>query len=181
MTNTKSFRASKELDKALQNVSSELGLTISDTIIKLLEESLNLREKDKDSDSTFLKNACPALVELEDGYHCVIKAPQQKKLGDGSLKDARLICEAHDEIMKLKNENQLLKNELSKVKVIKIPSCMLGGRLSEDGTQIHCPRGNVNRNVDVENWCKILKNGANCDHLNWSTIEVKGKLPTPDL
>ncbi len=33
---------------------------------------------------------------------------------------------------------------------------------------------------EVNSWCKVLRNGANCECLRWSTMTVKGKLTEKD-
>jgi len=65
--------------------------------------------------------------------------------------------------------------------IVKIPSCIHGGRLSDDSKKIYCKNPKMSAQFrDVNNWCKGLRNGANCKGLRWATMTVKGKLTEKD-
>jgi hypothetical protein len=65
--------------------------------------------------------------------------------------------------------------------IVKIPSCIHGGRLSDDGKKLYCNHPKRSAQFrDVNNWCKGLRNGANCKSLRWVTLEVKGKITEKD-
>ncbi len=74
-----------------------------------------------------------------------------------------------------------LKAKVSQGTIVKVPSCIHGGQLSDDGKKMYCKDPKVS-NVyrDVHNWCKVMRNGANCKSLRWTTITAKGQFADPE-
>lgn len=149
----------ENLKKILQKTAQEKQKTMTELTIEALKQYLN--------QYNFLDVACVALVYLNGGFHCVKNAPSQKKLGDGSPHDAKLICEACEEMKKSQNELIQLKTKLQEGLTLEIPYCIEGGITNEKLTQIYCPK--------IKDWrtikqCKTLLNGANCKSFKYITI-----------
>lgn len=79
---------------------------------------------------------------------------------------------------KVKQLDALIKNGI----IVDLPSCIQGGPTQGDGKKIkiYCKHSNMPAQYrSVEKWCKVMKNGANCDSLRWTRHSIKGKLPEP--
>jgi len=85
-----------------------------------------------------------------------------------------------------RTQKRELKNALNELKTTKekyanginarIPSCVRGGQLSTDGKKIMCKDPKKSPQYrDVNKFCKIIKGGANCEYLRWTTIMIQGK------
>ena len=124
---------------------------------------------------------CPALAETDkDGFVCCRNAPSQKKLGDGKSGDMLEVCGACVRIKGILEEIDLLREQVKTGIVVDLPSCIHGGRLSDDGKKLYCKNSKMEaRFRSVHNWCKKLKKGANCDGLRWTRVEAKGKFAEP--
>lgn len=125
---------------------------------------------------------CPALADTwKDGFVCCLKAPSQKKLGDGNSGDKKQVCGACIRIKGIIEERDLLREQVKAGIVVDIPSCIHGGQVSDDGKKLYCKNSNMEaRYRSVKNWCKVLKKGANCDGLRWTRVEAKGKFAEPE-
>ena len=91
-------------------------------------------------------------------------------------------CKARIELKKkAKQIDALIKNGI----IIDLPSCIHGGQTQGDGKmmKIYCKNtklsGSFGSYKSVNKFCKVMKNGANCDSLRWTRHSIKGKLPEP--
>ena len=125
---------------------------------------------------------CPALADTDkDGFVCCRNAPTQKKLGDGKSGDMKEVCGACVRIKGIIEERDLLREQVKAGIVVDIPSCIHGGRLSDDGKKLYCKNAKMQAQFrSVHKWCKVLKKGANCDGLRWTRVEAKGKFAKPE-
>ena len=125
---------------------------------------------------------CPALAEINKvGFVCCRNAPTQKKLGDGESEDMKAVCGACVRVKGLIEERDLLREQVKAGIVVDIPSCIHGGRLSEDSKKLYCQNAKmIAQYRSVKNWCKVMKKGANCDGLRWTRVEAKGKFADPE-
>ena len=170
-----------EIDKILRDLANINGKNITDTLIELIKSTT---ESKQDNDYKMLDDACIFLDHLyftdskKTGLYCTENAPKHIRLGDGSIQDAEKLCKSCRIKKGLIEENKKLKQQIESNTVIPIPSCTQGGRLSDDGKKLWCQR--TMQYEDVHKWCKVVKNGANCEYLRWTQIEVKGKLPGAD-
>ena len=125
---------------------------------------------------------CPALADTDkDGFVCCRNAPSQKKLGDGKSGDMKEVCGACVRIKGIIEERDLLREQVKAGIVVDIPSCMHGGRLSDDGKKLYCKNSKMIAQFrSVHKWCKTLKKGANCDGLRWTRVEAQGKFAEPE-
>ena len=137
-----------------------------------------------------LDDACPALAYGEDEkgvgvYSCVWfkegAPPSIKILGKTEELQAKrcAACGRTEEIKKgiTEYEAQIktLKSRVAQGVIVKVPSCIHGGALSSDGKSLYCKNPKLSaQNRSVENWCKVLRNGANCQSLRWATLDLKG-------
>lgn len=163
-----SFRPRNDQEDALNKLIEEKG---SQTEAGRYLLDLHIQKENK---FAFLDNSCPALCQGDKEYLCVWgregRPPQITKLGieRSSISD---ICDSCKETLKLKEENKQLKAQIEHGVVVQIPSCANGGRISDDGKKLWCPR--TMQYEDVHKWCKVLKGGANCEHLRWTQIVAK--------
>ena len=120
---------------------------------------------------------CLALAETEkDGFVCCRNAPSQKKLGDGKSGDMKEVCGACVRVKGIIEERDLLREQVKAGIVVDIPSCIHGGQVSDDGKKLYCKNPNMPAQYrSVNNWCKVMKKGANCDGLRWTRVEAQGK------
>lgn len=136
---------------------------------------------------------CPAVAVGKDSkgkfvYQCVWQTkrnspPLRKILGD-TEELANAVCRACNKTASI-NEGvddyvrqiEKLKEQVQHGGVVKVPSCIHGGRLSDDGKKLYCKDPKMSaQNQVVDTWCKTLRDGANCKSLRWTTIHMKGKL-----
>ncbi len=116
---------------------------------------------------------CPALAHTDkDGYVCCLNAPSQKKLGNGSYEDMIEVCQAHQRIKGVLDQNKLFLEQVKEGTPVKIPQCLKGGKLHEDGDKLYCPNVGEFRTPEV---CQ--KSG--CRELRFTTLTVKGILKDP--
>jgi len=183
MPKTIGFRPTEEQELEIIKTMQQKGCTKSDALKHLLDLTL----KKLDADYTFFENPCPALTygtTDDPQYECVWgregRTPDIKKLGK-DLTKIKYRCQSCTKTLELKKENRDLREQITKGMIMKIPSCILGGKISEDGKKLYCNM--VYEYRDAHKVCKTLKNlknGANCKNLRWTTITVKGKLPEKD-
>jgi hypothetical protein len=145
-------------------------INIDDLISKIKEEADEIKKIGVESEA----DVCIALADLNDGYHCMIKPPMQRKLGDGSLEDQQTACAVCMRVKGLITENEMMRKQLNNDIVITIPNCINGGILKGDGDKLYCPLFGAVRDV---NYCKTKRNGANCQWLRWSHMKIKGRTP----
>lgn len=178
-----------ETDKILQDLADKNGKNITDTIIELIEntkKSERMHNKQK-----ILENKCPVLVNLisdepkKTGHYCAKNPSNPKKLGDGSIENALVLCKIYHEIEDIMKEN----NELKKECIIKIPYCthkevddvytvywdgnvfrekMYQLALLED--EFNCP---IFKESITKKKCMKTKNGVQCKYLKYVTINVQ--------
>ena len=139
---------------------------------------------------------CGAVATAKDSkdkfiYRCVWnqnnRPPQIKQLGDteemasaacSACNKTRSIIEGIDEYEK---QIERLAAQVKSGVVVKVPSCIHGGRISDDGKTLYCKNPKFEaRNRSVENWCKVMIKGANCHSLRWATLVVKGRFVDPE-
>ena len=128
-----------------------------------------------------LDSDCPALAWTEkDGFVCCRNAPTQKKLGDGLETDMSSVCSACERIKGVIEERDKLREQVKHGTIVDLPSCIHGGKVSEDGKSIYCKNPKLSAKYrDVNKFCKVLRNGANCSSLRWTRVTVKGKFADP--
>lgn len=128
-----------------------------------------------------LDSDCPALAwTKKDGFVCCRNAPTQKKLGDGLESDMSSVCSACERIKGVIEERDKLREQVKHGMIVDLPSCIHGGKVTEDGKKIYCQNPELSAQYrDVNKFCKVLRNGANCSSLRWTRIEVKGKFADP--
>jgi hypothetical protein len=80
-----SARISTKLYLGFEDVGQKLNKNLTDTLKQLIQEGITRHLE---------PTGCLARVDLNDGSHCLVYAPEAVKLGDGSLHDAALICAA---------------------------------------------------------------------------------------
>jgi len=140
---------------------------------------------------------CPAVAVGKDSkgkfiYRCVWskkaqgRPPDIKVLGDTeSLANSACTgCNRTESILKGIDDyvKQIaeLRKEVSQGAIVKVPSCIHGGQLSDDGKKLYCKDKDLSAQYrDVHKHCKVLRNGANCKSLRWTTIHAKGKFADP--
>ena len=160
-----------------------------------LRDALNLVDENRSQERArnkfaALDDACPALNHDEDkkDFVCVWarlnKPPIVKRLGK-DYDEAEIICvacgrtrEILEGIAGYEDEIKTLRAEVGRGVVVRIPSCMEGGRISDDGKKLYCAR--TTTFVSVQNHCKVLRRGANCKSLRWTTLSVKGEFAEPE-
>ena len=143
----------------------------------------NIEETERPARAKRIKSEdCPALAETDkDGFVCCRNAPSQKKLGDGKSGDMKEVCGACVRIKGIIEERDLLREQVKAGIVVDIPSCIQGGRLSDDGKRLYCKNPKLTAQYrSVKNWCKVMKKGANCDGLRWTRVDAKGKFADPE-
>jgi hypothetical protein len=140
---------------------------------------------------TFLDKACPRLAyakkkeaDVTGWFRCVCarpgKPPQILDLSQdpNGAKDLCAKCTKHMEelegIVSYEEQIKVLRASVKKGVIVDVPSCVRGGRLSDDGKKLYCQRSGDFFKVER---CKTLQNGANCKELRWTRIEMKGQLP----
>lgn len=143
------------------------------------------RERERVNAFAMLDEACPALQFVDDTFLCIWsqpgRPPQTKKLSK-TLEGARQFClgctktrEIREGIADYETQIRTMKERAKQGVILKVPSCIEGGSVSEDLKKLYCRR--TTRWMKVSK-CKTLKNGmANCDALRWATVTVKGELP----
>jgi len=148
---------------------------------KRIAESLEEIEEPA-REKRIISEDCPALAEINKvGFVCCRNAPTQKKLGDGESKDMKAVCGACVRVRGIIEERDLLREQVKAWIVVDIPSCIHGGRLSDDGKKLYCKNSKMTAQFrSVHKWCKLLKKGANCDGLRWTRVEAKGKFAEPE-
>lgn len=166
----RTFRYPGDLDDKFIEIATALGKDMSATFVHLLETYLG-----RDSNQyQFLDDACPALVHLEDGFFCVIKAPQQKRLGDGGADDARKICAAHNEILKRAELQKLLEQGGD----AHYHSCGAAGLIHpHDPDLIQCPYVTSMEHVSIKKHCQRRNDGKPCEYLRVHTVQVEALKP----
>lgn len=138
----------------------------------------SLEEIEKPARAKRIKSEdCPALADTDkDGFVCCRNAPTQKKIGDGKSEDMKEVCGACVRVKGIIEERDLLREQVKAGIVVDIPSCIHGGRLSDDGKKLYCKNSKMTAQFrSVHKWCKVSKRGANCDGLRWSRVEAQGK------
>lgn len=127
-----------------------------------------------------ISSECVALVSRDGWYICVWgrknKPPQITKLAE-EIDEKTDICESCDKTKKLWEEVGKLKKELAEGHTINMPSCLAGGRVRElDGAfELQCLDPDLGPYIwrSVEEFCKIHRQGANCQALRWNYITVQ--------
>lgn len=139
----------------------------------------------------FLDDACGHLAyakkkkdDPEGWFKCIWardgKPPQVLNLSEDAdgARDLCAKCTKHrlqlEGIIGYEEQIKVLKATVKKGAIVDVPSCVRGGRLSDDGKSLYCQQTAKYSKVER---CKTLRNGANCKELRWSRIEMKGKLP----
>jgi len=181
------FYANDELKDKLDKEAKEKMIKRSSLINKKLEDSYNeiLENKYKSLD-----DACPLLVSLNEeevpkkkgeGFYCLKRSPKEDKLGSGTIEAQKKYCDACQFRDGIIDYNKELIKKVERGTIVKIPSCIYGSQLSDDGKKLYCKNPKMSAQFrDVNNWCKNLRNGANCKGLRWATMTVKGKLTEKD-
>ena len=173
-----SFRLPPNIEEFIELIAANKGTNKTDAIKEILKLAMDsdLFKKMADNTNRFEqieKNKCPACVCLEDGFFCVINAPQQKKLGDGHAQDAGKVCQGCNDVKHIKEKLELLQKEAQKTIVFRYPKCKAGGLITELGEtedkQVfdRCPRSRF-ANCKVK-YCKSV----NCENLTYREVEGK--------
>lgn len=174
MTDKITFRTSEEIGKTIRDLSeSEHEGNLSKAMNYLINKALNRFD--------ILGDGCPARTYIDDHYECTWgrkgKTPDTKKIGisDQAMNNR---CSACKKTLDMKEKIYTMEQRLAKGVIVDIPNCIHGGKLSNDGKKLYCKNPHMlSQNRDVEKWCKVVRNGANCESLRWTRIAVKGKLP----
>lgn len=123
-----------------------------------------------------LDDRCPALANTEkDGFVCCRNAPQQKKLGNGEVKDMAQVCGACVRVKGILEEIDYLREQVRKGTKLKLPQCNAGGILQSDGARFWCGRQYGNGYMTSE---QCERRG--CNALKWTYLDIKGELPKMD-
>jgi predicted DNA-binding protein len=172
---TIAFRPSDEQEKAIDELMKNKEITQTDAVKYIIDEWMHGKNR-----YAFLENACPALAFGDEHFKCVwgrdSKTPDIKNLAKIE-EDTENICKSCKRTHNIIEENKQMKEQLRKGVIIDVPACMRGGRISDDGKELYCDMILAFRKVEE---CKKLRNGANCQHLRWSRIQLKGSLPDSD-
>lgn len=154
---------------------NEKGLNQTEAMIKIVDKFF-----DTENRYAPLDDACPALTFTDDQWECtwgrIGQTPDTKKLGksDEAMKNR---CRACKKTLDMKDRLLTLEEKVARG-FLDIPSCIYGGQLSDDGEKIYCKNPHMtSQHRDVKKWCKVVRNGANCEALRWSRVKIKGKLP----
>jgi hypothetical protein len=158
---------SHELDDKLHALAENKNKTITDTLIELIEAATRGEDPNR---YKFLDTACPALQSLNGGFTCCIKAPQQKKLGDGSPEDAKKVCTACQATKGILSVQAIL----AKGGISTYHTCGLGGVIDEtDPDQILCPYETLGKPISITKNCNVRENGSPCKYLQTHTIRIE--------
>ena len=181
------FYANSELKEKLNKEAKEKMMKRSLLINRKLED---LYDEIIENKYESLDDACPLLCYLEKdqapkkkgkGFYCLKRVPKEDLLGNGTMEAQKKYCDACKFRDGIIDRNKELIKKVKRGFVVKIPSCIYGGRLSDDGKKLYCNHPKRSAQFrDVNNWCKGLRNGANCKGLRWSMITVKGMLMEKD-
>ena len=141
----RTFRIPKNIDAKFTKYAADQGMNLTETFIFLLKSALG----EHTNAYVFLDDACPALVYLNKGFYCAIKAPNIKMLGDGSAEDSAKVCKACQQLKGIISQADLAA-QLSKSNYqVDIPYCAKGGKLDPNLKKIYCPT--------IGNWKKITQ------------------------
>jgi len=190
MTNKFTFRATEAHEKAIKSLMTEFDIDQSKAIRKLLDESLNIENKFAFLDS----NPCPlrdylgkdeAPLKKPKGWYCMKKAPALTLLGSGIESAAQKICgkcKIRDGAL---TDSKLMKEQRTKGIKQRIPHCARGAQLNEAMDEFKCPEIGFFRPIMERKKttdykpCRLAgTQNAQCKSLSWSTVTIKGKLPT---
>ena len=183
MTDVFTFKTSDELGAQIRELAaSHHEGNISKTLISMAEVSLNIENR-----FSFLDDQpCPIRDYLDDreappkkgaGWYCLKRAPALTLLGSGIAEAAGKICKGCQIRDGALNDSKLLKERVKQGIILDIPSCSQGGKVSEDLKQLYCKHPRMSQEWrDVHKWCKLIRNGANCESLRWTKVPVKEKI-----
>jgi hypothetical protein len=161
------FRPSQELDDKIRARAESKGKTLTDTITELIEAATRGEDPNR---REWLDTACPALAHLNDGFFCLIHAPQQKKLGDATNEDARECCKKCQATKGILSVQAIL----AKGGISTYCTCNLGGVIDEiDSDKILCPYETLGKPISITKNCKIRENGSACKSLQTHTIRIE--------
>ncbi len=123
-----------------------------------------------------LDNACKALAWTnKDGFVCCIKAPAQRKLGDGELEDQQAVCDACKRLADIMTRLQLYEEQAKAGTTVSLPQCRNGGQLLEDGKELYCPfQGSPVTPDKCKSWDPKSKTRNRCSFFWESKIKFMG-------
>jgi len=155
------FRISTELDEKLTALLDAKGKNLQDLMAELIEQATRGEDPAR---YEWLDKACPALAHLEDGFFCLIKAPNQKKLGNGMKEDARECCEKCQAV-----KSKALQREGN----VQYHTCSMGGVTKpDDNEQVICPYGRSVTEYRSFKTCLMADDGKPCKHLATHNINL---------
>lgn len=130
---------------------------------------------------------CPALSFRGKGFICVWgrseNTPRIVKLAS-EISEKDDICLACKKTRDLLERVESAERLLSEERRIQMPQCLAGGQLreSEGKLELQCmnPDYGAYKWRDVNEYCKLVRNGANCEMIRWHDITVQGPLGVSD-
>lgn len=160
----------------IKKLMNENGLNQTEAMRKIVDNFF-----DTENRFEILDDSCPALCYIDDHYECrwgrMGRTPDTKKIGK-TIEAIKEGCSACKKTLDMKDELLTLQDKVARGFVADIPSCIHGGQISDDGEKIYCKNPHMSAELrDVKKWCKVVRNGANCEALRWSKVRIKGKLP----
>lgn len=166
----RAFRIPPLLDEKFVHYAQDLEKNFTDAFIFLLESALGEHE----NPFKWLDDACPALVHLEEGFFCAIKAPAIRKLGNAERSDASKVCGACKSLHGIKEKAALATQLMKSDYTVLIPYCKKGGVFDESLKNVICPENGRRKRVD---YCTD-KIGRKCPSFKY--IQADARLATSD-
>jgi hypothetical protein len=172
----RAFRLEPELDDKLSALAESQSKDVTAILVELITAAT--RGEDPNRYAWLETSSCSALVHIEDGFYCAIKAPQHKKLGDGSNEDAHKICEAHKKLLAEKPIKAATPSTNDPKGIFY--SCGLGALTDPERPEYvkSCPMSQNLQHHKYE-WCLTADDGEPCPHLEERTIALPSKKARP--
>ena len=166
----RSFRAPTDLDDKIEALAESKKKSYSETLIELLNAATRGEDPNR---YAWLETSCPALQHLNEGFNCCIKAPIQKKLGDGSNEDAKKVCTSCVAVKGELTQAKILKEQLASGIPADIPYCMnTGGKVRDDLKTVWCPKAGNEIKIGI---CRTRDNGKPCDYSRIVRVDARPK------
>ena len=138
------------------------------------------------------ENDCPGRKWVDDRWKCIwgqLNAPPKVKPIAKTIEGMKNHCEGCIETQMIKNHTDRLDKQVKELEEalekksdmkIRVPWCVRGAEISDDGTQFSsgCPKTKVA--VSIVNYCKKLYDGAGCPMLKMKTLAM-GTGPEPQI
>lgn len=177
------IRPDEKIIERLDELAYEKGIRRNAVIDEIFMEYFEGKNKYESLDS---ENVCDALCFIDNHFECTWgregRTPDIKKIGK-TIEDKDERCRACTKTLEMKEELLTLKEKVEKGYTVDVPTCFYGGQQKYDKNKLYIYCKNPHMLAEwreVNKWCKVVRNGANCEHISWSKMHMKGELREKD-